>query len=245
MNWHSRYTQQAGWTHDLRAYLFERTGLESAHRVLEVGCGTGAVLSGTDSPARPHGLDIQFACLKDARLHAPSALLVQGDALFLPYAHDCFDITFCHFLLLWVADPLAAILEMNRVTRPGGHILALAEPDYSARLDKPETLSLLGRWQAEALQRQGADASLGGKLAELFFRAGIQIVETGTIGKSGKKSLTPAEREIEWAVLEADLAGYIPAAELQRMKVMDEDAWAAGERELYVPTYFAWGRKEV
>ncbi len=245
MNWHSRYTQQAGWTRDLRAYLFERTGLESARRVLEVGCGTGAVLSGIKSPASSHGLDIQSAPLKDARLHVPSALLAQGDALFLPYEGDSFDITFCHFLLLWVTDPLAAVLEMNRVTRPGGHILALAEPDYSARLDKPETLSVLGKWQAEALQRQGADPSLGGKLAELFFRAGIEIVETGTIASSGVKALAPAEREMEWAVLEADLTGFVPVAELQRMKALDEDAWAAGQRELYVPTYFAWGRKEV
>lgn len=245
MNWHSRYTQQASWTRDLRAYLFERTGLARADRILEVGCGTGAILSGIESPARAHGLDIQFASLKQARLHAPSAILVAGDALSLPYADDRFDITFCHFLLLWVADPLRAILEMGRVTRPGGHILALAEPDYSARLDKPETLSILGRWQAEALQRQGADPSLGGELADLFFRAGVEIVETGTIERSGLDALTPAEREIEWAVLEADLAGFVPDAELQKMKALDEGAWAAGERELHVPTYFAWGRKEV
>jgi SAM-dependent methyltransferase len=245
MNWHSRYTQQASWTRDLRAYLFERTGLKSAGRFLEVGCGTGAVLSGIVSSASSHGLDIQFASLEDTRLNAPSAILVQGDALSLPYADECFDIVFCHFLLLWVADPLGAVLEMNRVASPGGNILALAEPDYSARLDRPEALSVLGKWQAQALQRQGADPSLGGKLADLFFRAGVEIVETGTIQRSGEAALTPAERELEWSVLEADLAGIVPDSELKKMKALDEGAWAAGERELYVPTYFAWGRKEV
>jgi hypothetical protein len=44
MDWHSRYLQQAGWTSKLRGYLFQRAGVDKASRVLEVGCGTGAVL---------------------------------------------------------------------------------------------------------------------------------------------------------------------------------------------------------
>ncbi len=245
MNWHSRYTQQARWTRDLRAYLFDQAALKSAHRILEVGCGTGAILSEVDSTGSTHGLDIQFTSLLEARHHASSALLAQGDALFLPYVDGCFDITFCHFLLLWVVDPLQAVLEMKRVTRAGGHILALAEPDYSARLDKPETLAVLGKWQTDALRRQGADPSLGGRLAELFFMAGIEIIETGTIKRSGGAGLTSHDRDIEWAVLEADLVGSVPQREIRKMKVLDEQAWAQGDRELYVPTYFAWGRKEV
>ena len=45
INWHARFLQQAAWTRDLRTYLFERAGLAQAQRVLEVGCGTGAILS--------------------------------------------------------------------------------------------------------------------------------------------------------------------------------------------------------
>ena len=44
MNWHLRYIQQANWTRELREYLFQRTGMATAERVLEVGCGTGAIL---------------------------------------------------------------------------------------------------------------------------------------------------------------------------------------------------------
>ena len=244
MNWHTRYTQQANWTRKLRSYLFSQTGLKNAGRVLEVGCGTGAILAEIDTFPL-HGLDIHPASLMGAKVHAPAATLTQGDALSLPYADNCFDITFCHFLLLWVSNPSKAVAEMKRVTRPSGYILALAEPDYSARVDKPESLSVLGKWQAEALRQQGADTSLGGRLAELFFRAGIEIIETGAIEKSGEDALTPDEWELEWAVLEADLTGFVPDAEIQKMKVLDKRAWASGERELYVPTYFAWGRKAV
>ena len=241
MNWHVRFTQQANWTRELRDYLFQRTGLESAGRVLEVGCGTGAVLSGIRTGAL-HGLDLRPASLMEARVHAPAASLTCADALSLPYPDASFDITFCHFLLLWVREPRRALLEMRRVTRPGGSVLALAEPDYSARVDEPAELAVLGRWQAESLHRQGADPSLGGRLAELFFQAGIELVETGAIESRGRDALAPLEWELEWAVLEHDLAEFVPLEEVQQLKRMDAQARARGVRLLHVPTYFAWGR---
>ena len=241
MNWHTRYTQQAKWTRNLREYLFERTGLDTAQRALEVGCGTGAILSEIQNTSI-HGLDILPASLREAQVHAPATSLTCGDALSLPYPNETFDITFCHFLLLWVSDPGQALHEMKRVTQAGGHIFALAEPDYTARIDEPPELAILGRWQAESLQRQGADPSLGGKLAELFYQAAIQLIETGAIESQRNDAPTSPEREMEWAVLESDLAGTVPAEEIQRLKKLDEAAWARGERILHVPTYFAWGR---
>ena len=242
MDWHKRFLQQAEWTHDLRAYLFEQAGLARAQCVLEVGCGSGAILAGLSTPAAVHGLDLEPGRLVEARLHAPGAALVRGNALLLPYPSGAFDIVFCHFLLLWVRDPLQTLREMKRVTRPGGNILALAEPDYNARVDKPDTLAPLGRWQAESLRRQGADPGLGARLAELFRQAGISPIETGTLRGGGERPLSPRERDLEWAVLEADLAGFVPAQEIQRMKRLDEQAWECGERVLHVPTYFAWGQ---
>jgi SAM-dependent methyltransferase len=189
-----------------------------------------------------HGLDLLPASLMEARFHAPAASLTCGDALSLPYPDGRFDITFCHFLLLWVSDPRKAVAEMKRVTRPGGHVLALAEPDYSARVDEPLELAVLGRWQAESLERQGADPSLGGRLAELFYGAGIELVETGAIQSRGNEALSSVEWELEWAVLEADLAGSVPVGDIQRLKKLDAQARVRGERILHVPTYFAWGR---
>jgi SAM-dependent methyltransferase len=242
MNWHERYTQQAGWTADLRAYLFKQVGLFTGRCTLEVGCGTGAILSEMRASVELHGLDLSRPALIEAHRHAPYALLTCGDALHLPYPDGRFEITCCHYLLLWVADPLQVLQEMKRVTRRGGHLLAMAEPHYDARLDEPAELAELGRLQTRSLVAQGADPDLGERLAGLFVQAGITIVETGVIEHQPKGGFDPVSWELEWAVLESDLTGYLPGSKIQEYKNRDRAAWERGERVLHVPTHFAWGR---
>lgn len=242
MNWHTRYAQQATWTRDLRNYIFEKTGLEDSERVLEVGCGTGAILSELSERPTLYGLDIDPAALTECRGNAPDALLMRGNALRLPYPDETFDIVYSHFLLLWVGSPLRALQEMKRVTRSGGYVIAFAEPNYVDRIDEPSEMIQLGKWQTEALVRQGADPSIGARLAELFFEAGINIIETGTI-QSQSHEPSADEWEIEWDVIESDLAGWVPNADIQKMKRLDKQAREQKTRVLHVPTHFAWGRK--
>ena len=247
MNMHARYLQQATWTRDLRAYLFAQAGWVSARRILEVGCGTGAVLripianegSSADEPLLL-GVDRSSDALADCRIHAPSALLTCADMLALPFPAGSFEITYCHFALLWLKDPLAGLREMKRVTR--GHVLALAEPDYSARVDQPPELVALGQLQTPALRAQGADVSLGSRLADLFREAGIRIREAGVINPWPRDALTPTDLEAEWLVLQQDLADMLPAADLERLRRLDVAAHQRGERVLHVPTYYAWGQ---
>ncbi len=241
MNWHTRYTQQANWTRDLRAYIFNKINVERARHILEVGCGTGAILSELPNSQNSHGLDIDPAALVECCVNAPDAFLVCGNALQLPYSNSSFDIVYSHFLLLWVGHPLQALLEMKRVVKGGGYIIAFAEPDYPGRVDGPDELIQLGKWQTEALVRQGADPSLGARLAELFFEAGINIVETGTI-QSQNNDPSAEEWEIEWDVIQSDLTGWVPDADIQKMKRLDKQAREQKRRVLHVPTYFAWGR---
>jgi SAM-dependent methyltransferase len=243
MDWHTRYLQQARWTAQLRAYLFQKAGLAAANHVLDLGCGTGALLDGL--PVKPgaavFGLDLSLPSVQQALIHAPSASLTCADGIYLPYADSVFDIVFCHFVLLWTLDPLKVVAEMRRVTRPGGGVLALAEPDYGGRVDYPVELTALGRWQAESLQKQGADPEIGRKLAGIFARAGLKHVETGVMGGEWASPSLPGEIHLEWAVLESDLAEQIPFQDIQKMKRIDAAARQNGERILFVPTFYAWG----
>lgn len=241
IDWHARYVQQARWTRDLREYLLGGAGLRSARRVLEVGCGTGAVLLDlARAGARIHGLDNDSNSLRVCRANAPFASLTRGDALELPFVAGTFDIAFCHYLLLWVSTPIAALREMKRVTRRGGSVMAFAEPDYSGRLDRPRKLEVLGRLQTDSLRRQGANPAMGGQLRRAFEEAGLMVVEAGRIKGAGMV-WTQDERESEWAILESDLQKGAGTAELARLKQVDEAAWTSGTRVLDIPTYYAWG----
>ena len=248
MDWHSRFQTQAGWTSALRRYFFQRAASSGAQRVLEVGCGTGAVLQsvGSDLPAgvhpQIHGLDLAADHLRECQHHAPAALVTRGNALALPYASQQFDIVFCHYLLLWIPDPDRALSEMKRVARPGGYVAALAEPDYTARLDEPAELRGLGQLQNRSLEHQGAALDRGRQLADLFRKAGIRIVETGTLAYQAQESLREVDWQSEWDVLESDIAPVVPKGELQRLRKLDRAAFTRGQRLLRVPTYFAWGQ---
>jgi len=247
---HKRYLQQAVWTRQLRTYLLDLVGVEGVRQILEVGCGTGAILAELERtwlrPAGPerslHGLDLDPKALSRVRQHAPTVLLTRGDALDLPFPDQSFDIALCHFLLLWVGDPGRAVREMKRVTRAQGYVLGLAEPDYGARLDRPDDLVILGKWQTTSLQRQGADVTIGRRLARIFDQSGLRILETGAIESWSDKALTPNEFMNEWEVLREDLAGTVPEAELDRMMELDRQARRNGDRVLRVPTYFACGQ---
>src|SRR3990170_5573774 len=90
IDWHARYTQQAGWTAQTRRYLYEKAGLNKAFHILEPGCGTGAVLA--DCPAGSlHGLDWDWQHLQVAQHAIPLARLVRAAAVTLPYATASFD----------------------------------------------------------------------------------------------------------------------------------------------------------
>lgn len=244
--WHQRYCRQATWTSSLRKYLFNKVKINDARRILEVGCGTGAVLSEFNfSTSLIYGLDLDRSHLSLCRTHTLSALLTQGDALTLPYNTGCFDLVYSHFLLLWLTQPLQALAEMQRVTQPGGYVLAIAEPDYGGRIDYPGELAHLGQLQALALDRQGANPSIGRRLSELFHQAGLENIQTGVLGGEWQAIPTQEERESEWQTLESDLAEIIPPVQLSQYREIDEKAWLAGSRVLYVPTFYASGQVPI
>lgn len=261
-DWHTRYTQQAVWTNDLRQYLYQRSGIRAARRVLDVGCGTGALLPelGAEtsqeknlpdfSPALVCGLDLDAGNLDIAKQKSGDIHLQQADAHHLPFAASSFDLTLCHFLLLWVAAPTIVVGEMARVTRPGGAVLVLAEPDYGGRIDYPAEFEVIAEWQSASLKSQGAEPKMGRRLVGLLHTAGLKDIESGVLGAHWQGQPSASDRELEWKILRHDLnqnsgAGSAPEEIEEKIRSLmerEESAWKKGERILFVPTFFAWGR---
>ena len=151
---HQRYLLQATWTARIRKDIYSLVNIERAERVLEVGSGTGVITHELNkiTPNRVYGIDIDPIVTLFANKIDTDTRYTAGDGLRLPFTDNCFEIVLCHYLILWVTDPYSLLQEMTRVSKPGGVILALAEPDYGGRIDYPETLEKLGELQAEALE---------------------------------------------------------------------------------------------
>lgn len=244
VNWHERYQQQASWTRELRNYVRQQIHLPPDARILEVGAGTGALLAETAHwSSRPiHGIDRAAARLREAAVHAPGSLLTQSDAHHLPYANGSFDLTYCHFFLLWASNPAAVLREMRRVTRPGGYVVAFAEPDYLSRIDHPDTYRAIGAAQRNALQAKNANPDIGRHLGEYFHRAGIPLQQAGIIGSvwDGKPDYT--SWRLEWDVLRYDLQDFLSPTTLETLSQQDWQDRQRGIRVLFVPVFFAWGQ---
>jgi len=246
--WHRRFFQQTRWTSALRQHIYQHTRLRGSQHILEVGAGTGAVLSAVLSELPPNatnhffGLDINKSFLKFTRNQLPEVLLTQGDGHHLPYNNASFDAAFCHFLLLWVDNPSLVLKEMIRVTRSKGSVIALAEPDYGGRIDYPLELAEFGELQTMSLNQQGADTNLGRKLAGLFSSAGLTNIEFGILGGQWYTDDLDDENQSEWVIIQNDLSGLISDTRITQLRQLEFTARSSGERVLYIPTFYAFGQ---
>jgi SAM-dependent methyltransferase len=185
-----RLVEQAEhWRHGLIA---DGTTLEPGTRLLEVGCGVGAVLAvlGQEFPGiRLHGVDIEPKQLAYARDHLEragvEASLVEADATALPFADGSFDHVWMMWFLEHVPDPPAVLAEARRVLAPGGAITAI-EVDYSTARAEPSTAAF------EALVR----AMVQGMAAAGWSDAGTRL--PGWLGAAGFRDVDPGMRRFWW-----------------------------------------------
>jgi SAM-dependent methyltransferase len=185
-----RLVEQAEhWRHRL---ISDGTSLEPGTRLLEVGCGVGAVLAvlGQEYPAVAlFGVDIEEKQLEFARVHLEragvEAALRQADALALPFEDGAFDHVWMMWLLEHVTDPPAALREARRVLVPEGRITAI-EVDYSTCRAEPSTPAL------EALFR----AMVQGMAASGWSDAGTRL--PGWLRDAGFREVDEGERPFWW-----------------------------------------------
>jgi SAM-dependent methyltransferase len=241
--WHARFTQQALWTESTRKYLFNKAGISSNSKILEVGSGTGAILSTLLQP-NLIGLDISNNHLEYAKSINSNHILVQADAYNCPFPDNYFDIVYFHYFLLWVKDPLRILSELTRVLRKGGSIIACAEPDYSGRIDYPESLKTIGDLQNLALIEQGADPYIGKKLPHLFSSSGFTISEFGVINGRWSTQINSNDTELEWKVIEKDLEGYMSSSELKKYKKLENEAISNNSFVRFIPTFYLHATKD-
>ncbi len=121
------------WNEEMRDEALEWFGIEAGDRVLDVGCGTGFATEGllkhTDDV---WGLDQSAHQLERAFTKFGKRGTVKfhrGDAERLPFADDSFDAYWSSGSIEYWPNPVAALREARRVTKPGGPVLVVG-PDY-------------------------------------------------------------------------------------------------------------------
>jgi len=175
--------QAEHWRHRL---ITDGTALEPGTRLLEIGCGVGAVLAvlGQEYPGiELSGVDIEQKQLEFARRHLEragvQATLRQADALALPFEDESFDHVWMMWFLEHVAHPPAALREARRALVPGGRITAI-EVDYSTCRAEPSTpaMEALFRAMVQGMAVSGwSDA--GTRLPRWLTEAGFREVDEG------------------------------------------------------------------
>lgn len=113
------------WSRQLAPAFLAFADVGAAQRLLDVGCGTGALCQALGE-ALPDGevtgvdLSPPFVQACAARLSTPQFTFQVADAAVLPFADGRFDAVLSMLVLMLVDDPLRVAEQMLRVTRPRG-----------------------------------------------------------------------------------------------------------------------------
>lgn len=106
------------------ATAFDRAELRDGAAYLDVGCGADlAAQAAAERGARVCGLDAAQDLLAVARVRVPAGEFHHGDLEQLPFAEHRFDLVSGFNSFQYAGNPVAALREARRVSRPGASVL--------------------------------------------------------------------------------------------------------------------------
>jgi len=164
----------------LSAQLADVAGVSAGQRVLDVGCGPGALtaeLTARVGAAAVSAVDPSEPFVEAARTRNPGVDVQQASAEQLPFPDQAFDATLAQLVVHFMSDPAAGVTEMRRVTRPNG-VVAACVWDHAGGQGPLSPL-----WNAARELDPGVQGewrlvgSRQGDLAELFASVGLREVE--------------------------------------------------------------------
>ena len=154
--------------------------LHPGQRVLDVGCGPGALTERlVDRLGLPgvSAVDPSESFVVAARGRLPGLDVRTAAAENLPFADDEFDGAVAQLVVHFMADPVAGLAEMARVTRAGG-VVAANVWDHAGGSGPLSTFwRAVSELDPAARDESALAGARDGHLAELFERAGLADVE--------------------------------------------------------------------
>ena len=179
-----RLIEQAQLYERVTLRMLRNAGVEPGMKVLDIGSGAGDVAMAAAQLVGPTGsvvgIDLNPEILETARTRVQQAghaniEFISGDVRELELPRD-FDVLVGRLVLMYLADPGAALKQLLTHLRPGG-IVAFQEAElalYQA-VPNPDTplVNQLVEWGLEVFRRSGANIGMGLELQRVFTEAGL------------------------------------------------------------------------
>ena len=159
-------------------------GVTSGQRVLDVGCGPGALTSelvdrlGTDSVV---AVDPSSSFVDALRERHPHVEVHEADAELLPLVSHTFDGALAQLVVHFMTDPVQGLREMLRVTRPGGVVAACVWDFVEGGSPLSPFWAATRRLDPTAPGEDALPGTRRGHLAQLLVDAGADHVDEDTL----------------------------------------------------------------
>jgi SAM-dependent methyltransferase len=178
-----RYSSQ------LSAQLADLADIEAGQRVIDVGCGPGALTAELVRRLGANGVaavDPSEQFVEAARERHPGVDVRLASAEQLPFGYDEFDAALAQLVVHFMADPVAGLAEMRRVTRPDGVVAASVWDVGGGRAPISPYWKAARELDPNLTGESDRAGAREGHLAELFEAAGLREVEQAELAATAE-----------------------------------------------------------
>lgn len=159
-------------------------GVAEGQRVLDVGCGPGALtreLVARLGAGAVSAVDPSESFVAAARGRYPGVRVEHASAEQLPFPDGEFDVTLAQLVVHFLPDPVAGLRELRRVTRAGGVVAACVWDHAGGRTPIGAFWSAARELDPEVRDESDLPGTRAGHLVELLGAAGLDGVESGLL----------------------------------------------------------------
>lgn len=163
----------------LAAPFAEFAGGRDARRVLDVGCGPGALTKELVSRFGANAVtavDPFPGFVEAARARHPGVRVEVAPAEELPFEDELFDAALAQLVVHFMADPVAGLREMARVTRPKGVVAACVWDHAGGGGPLSRFWEAAHELDSDVEDESRLNGARQGHLGELFRAAGVREV---------------------------------------------------------------------